>query len=137
MVSCGGGHTVTADTQHCVWVCGGYDQSADKQDSPPPHFVQVWPEQSARFSTSVAFVACGFAHSVLLLTTGACLAWGCNSNGQLGASAIDLPFSHLSALRLAAREFNSSLSHYTPHPPPGYLQVALAMTSACFICPDL
>ena len=92
MVSCGGGHTVIADTQHCVWFCGGYDQSAE--DSPPPHFVQVWPEQSARFSASVAFVACGFDHSALLLTTGACLAWGCNSNGQLGASAIDLPFSH-------------------------------------------
>ncbi len=41
------------------------------------------------------------------------------------------------ALRLAAREFNSSLSHYTPQPPPGYLQVALAVASACFICPDL
>jgi hypothetical protein len=34
---------------------------------------------------------------------------------------------HLRALRLAAREFNSSLSHYTPNPPPGYLQVVLAM----------
>jgi hypothetical protein len=41
------------------------------------------------------------------------------------------------ALKLAAREFNLSLSHYTPQPPPEYLQVAPAMTSACFICPDL
>ena len=91
MIACGGGLTVIADTQHRVWVCGGYDESAE--DMPPPHFVPVWPQQSASFAASVAFVACGFDHSVLLLSTGALFAWGCNSQGQLGASALHLPFS--------------------------------------------
>jgi hypothetical protein len=63
------------------------------EDMPPPHFVPVWPQQSASFAASVAFVACGFDHSVLLLSTGALFAWGCNSQGQLGASALYLPFS--------------------------------------------
>jgi hypothetical protein len=43
----------------------------------------------------------------------------------LSTAAPDRERQRLRALRLAAREFNLSLTHHTPQPQPAYLQVCL------------
>jgi hypothetical protein len=42
----------------------------------------------------------------------------------LSSNVSDHERQRLGALRLAVREFNLSLAHYTPRPLPGYLQVS-------------
>ena len=102
MVACGGRHTVLLDTTRRVWFCGSYDDLSP--DETPPVFRLVEPGPSLPLACSVVFVACGFDHSVLLLASGCCFAWGHNDHGQLGVSASDILFSQhpRSAARLAS-----------------------------------
>ena len=91
MVACGGRHTVVVDARHNVWFCGSYEDLAASEQ--PPVFVTVWPTLQPSASANVSLVACGFDHSVLVLASGLCLAWGSNSHGQLGISPADTLFS--------------------------------------------
>jgi hypothetical protein len=87
------------DSDHRVWSCGSYEDPPP--DDAPPVFVPVWPASSPS-AASVVLIACGFEHSVLVLASGCCLAWGSNAHGQLGVSCAVTMFSKQPRYALAA-----------------------------------